>query len=80
MASLEEIAYRKSKRARRLRLLNIIQAVLSGKFDSSKTPMDKMLQPAERNTEEYVNPKERNTNNYGYMESSEMLAGTPYEK
>lgn len=80
MVNLEEISGRKERQMRRLRLLGIIKAILSGKFDSSKTPLEEIFQPPDRITREYISPKDRNTNNYGFMEMHEMLAGNPNEK
>jgi len=62
---------------RRQRLFHIIEMILDGKIDSSKTPLAKIFNqngPRQR----YVSPKDRSTHNYGYMEVDEMMAGTPF--
>lgn len=59
----------------RQKVMDIIRAVLSGKFYSAKRPMDELFN---QNTPrmEYISPAERGSYNYGYMEGKEMY-GTP---
>lgn len=68
----------RSKRCeRRQKLLNILNLILDGKIDSSKTPLARIFnQQGPR--QQYVSPKDRGMHNSGYMEIDEMLAGTPF--
>lgn len=80
MRDVEESVERKEKRKRRQALLRLVQAILSGKIDSRKIPLDELFRLHSGPTREYISPKDRNHNNYRYMEIGEMMAGTPYEK
>ena len=80
MRDIEETVDRAEKRKRRKALLHLIQAILSGKIDSSKIPLDRLFRLNTGPTREYISPKDRNHNNYRYMEIGEMMAGTPNYK
>jgi hypothetical protein len=68
---------KQEKTKRRQKLFQILEGILSGKMDSSKTPLARIFnQNLPR--QQYVSPKDRSTFNYGYMDSSEMQAGTPF--
>lgn len=77
---VEQTVEREEKSKRRKALLRLIHAVLSGKFDSDKIPLDEIFKLHSGPTREYISPKDRNHNNYRYMEIGEMMAGTPHEK
>lgn len=62
---------------RRQKLFHIIEMILDGKIDSSKTPLNKIFNPKVPR-QRYVSPKDRSSYNYGYMELDEMMAGTPF--
>lgn len=73
----KEAMQRRKRSARRQKLFHILELILDGKIDSSKTPLAAIFNqdgPRQR----YVSPKDRGTHNYGYMEVDEMLAGTPF--
>jgi hypothetical protein len=73
----KEAIERRRRSDRRQRLFHILELILDGKIDSSKTPLaDIFNQRGPRQV--YVSPKDRATRNYGYMELNEMLAGTPF--
>lgn len=73
----KEALQRRRRSERRQKLFHIIELILDGKIDSSKTPLaDIFNQRGPRQS--YVSPKDRSSHNYGYMESDEMLAGTPF--
>ena len=72
----EEAVERRNRSERRQRLFEIIQMILDGKIDSSKTPLAPIFnQQGPRQT--YISPQRRGGNNSGYMEMQEFLAGTP---
>lgn len=59
------------KTERRQKLFRIIEMILDGKINSSKTPLDIIFnQKSQR--QKYISPKDRGSYNYGYMESSEV--------
>lgn len=73
----KELVERRRRSDRRQKLFHILELILDGKIDSSKTPLAKIFNqmgPGQR----YVSPKDRASHNYGYMETDEMLAGTPF--
>jgi hypothetical protein len=73
----KEAVERRRRSDRRQWLFHILELILDGKIDSSKTPLaDIFNQRGPRQS--YVSPKDRATRNYGYMEFNEMLAGTPF--
>lgn len=73
----ENFMERTKRSERRQKLFDIINGILSGKINSSRTPLHKIFnQKGPRKT--YISPKDRATYNYGYMEESEMSAGTPF--
>lgn len=73
----EEVIERRRRSDRRQKLFHILELILDGKIDSSKTPLaDIFNQRGPRQS--YISPKNRASHNYGYMEASEMLAGTPF--
>lgn len=73
----KEAINRRRRSDRRQKLFHILELILDGKIDSSKTPLGKIFnQQGPRQS--YVSPKDRSTYNYGYMETDEMLAGTPF--
>ncbi len=73
----KEAMERRRRSDRRQKLFHILELILDGKIDSSKTPLaDIFNQRGPRQS--YVSPKNRSTHNYGYMELDEMLAGTPF--
>ena len=73
----KEALQRRRRSERRQKLFHIIELILDGKIDSSKTPLaDIFNQRGPRQS--YVSPKDRSSHNYRYMESDEMLAGTPF--
>jgi hypothetical protein len=72
----EDVVERRNRSERRQKLFEIIQMILDGKIDSSKTPLAPIFnQQGPRQT--YISPQRRGGNNYGYMEMQEFLAGTP---
>ena len=73
----ESVVERSKRSERRKELFDLIQMILDGKIDSSKTPLAgifNQMGPRQR----YVSPKDRGTFNSGEMEWSEMLAGNPF--
>jgi hypothetical protein len=72
-------------RARRRKLLEILNKIVSGAINHEEYDIDKLysLYESVRNQrhggprKEYVSPAERGTYNYGYMTISEMEAGNP---
>jgi hypothetical protein len=73
----KEVMERRERSARRQKLFRILELILEGKIDSSKTPLARIFnQQGPR--QQYVSPKDRATHNNGYMEVDEMLAGTPF--
>jgi hypothetical protein len=72
--------FRRRKRKKRKFLLKaLIKAIEEGKLDTTRFPitnLSKLTGPHK----EYISPRDRSTYNYGYMETSEMLAGTPNVK
>jgi hypothetical protein len=73
----KEIIGRRERSERRQKLFRILELILEGKIDSSKTPLARIFnQQGPR--QQYISPKDRASNNYGYMEISEMLSGTPF--
>ena len=81
MATDEMRAERKLKRRKRMKrrkkLMEILQAILSGEIDSKKVPTDQLFNVQYSPRAEYVSPGDRSQYNYRYMEIDEMLAGTP---
>jgi hypothetical protein len=73
----KEAAERRRRSDRRQKLFHILELILDGKIDSSKTPLAELFNQREPR-QSYVSPKNRATHNYGYMEINEMLAGTPF--
>lgn len=73
----KEVMERRERSERRQRLFRILELILDGKIDSSKTPLARIFnQQGPR--QQYVSPKDRGMHNSGYMETDEMLAGTPF--
>jgi hypothetical protein len=73
----QEVMARRKRSERRQKLFQILELILEGKIDSSKTPMARIFnQQGPR--QQYVSPKDRGMHNSGYMEVDEMLAGTPF--
>lgn len=73
----KEVMDRRKRSERRQKLFRILELILEGKIDSSKTPLARIFnQQGPR--QKYVSPKDRAAHNYGYMEVDEMLAGTPF--
>lgn len=73
----KEVMERRKRSARRQKLFRILELILEGKIDSSKTPLARIFnQQGPR--QKYVSPKDRASWNYGYMGTDEMLAGTPF--
>lgn len=72
----KEAVERRNRSERRQRLFEIIQMILDGKIDSSKTPLAPIFNQ-EGPRQVYVSPQRRGGNNSGYMEMQEFLAGTP---
>ena len=73
----ESVIERQKRSERRQKLFHLIQMILDGKVDSSKTPLAAIFNqmgPRQR----YVSPKDRGTYNSGEMEWGEMLAGNPF--
>lgn len=62
----------KLKSERRLKLLKLLEQVLSGNYDSEQKPEDILLDVDNGARQTYISPKERSTNNYGYMTKPEM--------
>jgi len=76
-----DIVQRNSERDERLNrrqiLLQIIDLILNGKIDSSKTPLDKIFnQKGPR--QEYVSPKDRGGYNYGYQDTYGNTGQIPF--
>lgn len=73
----KEAMERRRRSERRQKLFQIMELILDGKIDSSKTPLARIFnQDGPR--QKYVSTKDRASNNSGYMQMNEMLAGTPY--
>lgn len=73
----KEVMERRKRSARRQKLFHILELILDGKIDSSKTPLARIFnQMGPR--QQYVSPRDRGMHNSGYMEVDEMLAGTPF--
>lgn len=73
----KDLMEKRRKTERRQKLFQILELILEGKIDSSKTPLAKIFnQTGPR--KQYVSPQDRASHNYGYMELDEMLAGTPF--
>ena len=80
MGSLEQAekqTKRRDRMKRRKKLLDILQAILSGDIDSKKVPEDEYFNMNNTPRMEYIGPRERSQYNNRYMEIDEMLAGTP---
>lgn len=90
MENVEQIVSNQQKRKRRQNrrkaLLQLIDSVLSGKFDSGEEPINNLFEkdtPAREMSPQaaprphYVSPRDRSTYNSGYMQVDEMTAGTP---
>ena len=89
MPNLEDIAEsltaKKRQQIRRLRLLELINQVLSGQLSTGQQPIDNLFQTnvssrdalQDGSRPHYISPKDRSTYNSGYMEISELGAGTP---
>ena len=81
MGSPVDAAERQMKRRERMRrrakLLRILQAILSGKIDSKKGPVDSIFNVQYSPRMEYQSPRERDRYDHRNMEVGEMLAGTP---
>jgi hypothetical protein len=76
-----DIAQRGKERDERLNrrqiLLHIIDLILNGKIDSSKTPLAKIFnQMGPR--QEYVSPKDRGGYNYGYTDTYNNTGEMPF--
>jgi len=57
----------------RQRILSaIIQEIMSGAYDSSQVPLDKLMQMHTNVRQEYQAPFERDTRNYGYTDIGQM--------
>jgi hypothetical protein len=73
----KEVMERRERSTRRQKLFQILELILEGQIDSSKTPLARIFdQQGPR--QQYVSPKDRAAHNYRYMEVDEMLAGTPF--
>lgn len=72
----KEAIERRNRSERRQRLFEIIQMILDGKIDSSKTPLASIFNQ-EGPRQVYVSPQRRGGDNYGYMEMEEFLVGNP---
>ena len=57
--------------ARRQKLFQILDAVLSGRLEVSNTPLAKIFNQSGPR-KEYISPKDRGTFNSGYMDIGEM--------
>lgn len=74
----EKAVERRKRSERRQKLFDIIQLILSGKIDSSETPLAGIFnQQGPRQT--YVSPQNRGGYNYGYMQDSELPIGNVNE-
>ena len=74
----ESVLDRQRRSERRQKLFHLIQMILDGKIDSSKTPLAGIFnQDGPR--QKYVSPKDRSDYNYGYMNLNEQLVGNPFE-
>lgn len=73
----KEAVERRRRSDRRQKLFHIMELILDGKIDSSKTPLARIFNQSGPR-QKYVSPKDRASNNSGYMEMKEMLAGTPF--
>lgn len=76
----KEVMERRRRSDRRQKLFRIIELILEGKIDGSKTPLARIFNPNPMMgaRQRYVSPQDRGTHNYGYMETDEFLAGTPF--
>jgi len=73
----QETVERRKRSERRQKLFQILEMILSGKIDASKTPLARIFnQDGPR--QQYVSPKNRADFNYGYMESNETLVRNPF--
>lgn len=67
-----EIMERRRRSDRRQRLFQILELILSGKVDSSKTPLAAIFdQKGPRQS--YISPKDRGSYNYGYMDLDGLI-------
>jgi hypothetical protein len=73
----EELTRKRSRNARRKRLIAFLKMILSGAVNSKRFPVQRVFEPNSPRRE-YISPDDRSTYNYGYMETDEMFAGTPY--
>jgi len=73
----KEAVERRRRSDRRQKLFHIMELILDGKIDSSKTPLARIFNQLGPR-QQYVSPKDRGSHNSGYMEMDEMLAGTPF--
>jgi len=64
---------RRERMERRMRLIKILQAILSGKIDSKHAPVSQLVNGRTIPRAEYVSPGDRSQYNYGYMEIGERL-------
>ena len=88
MENIDELAQsilgERQRKKRRKKLLELINMILHGQIDSSEPLLDDLfkLYTGERShvsgpRREYISPADRSGYNYGYMDISEMHAGTP---
>ena len=73
----KEVMERRRRSDRRQKLFHILELILDGKIDSSNTPLAQIFNQSGPR-QKYVSPKDRGSYNYGYMQSDEMSAGTPF--
>ena len=79
LSKAQETMERSRRSERRQKLFRIIQLILDGKIDSSRTPLAKLFH-SKGPRFDYISPKDRGGFNYGYTEEKEMLAGNPWEQ
>jgi hypothetical protein len=68
----KEAMERRRRSERRQKLFHLLELIMAGKIDSSKTPLARIFNTMKGPRQEYVSPENRGSYNYGYMETDEM--------
>lgn len=67
-----DVMERRRRSERRQRLFELLELILAGKVDSSKTPLAAIFnQKGPRQS--YISPKDRASYNYGYMDLDGLI-------
>lgn len=69
----------RNKALRKALLSKLLYQIENGNYTNISTDINRLYPQFSSVRKEYKSPAERSTHNYGYMDSSEMGAGTKYE-